>query len=269
MKKMMKKAIGSVALYGHYVSVNVRSAMQYKASLLLMMMGQLLVSFSTFFGIHFMFMRFHSVKGYTYPEVLVCFAIVLMQFSLAEMIARGFDTFAGIVRRGEFDRVLVRPRSTILQVLGAKFELSRVGRLVQALLVFAYAMAKGPILWTPGRVFALVMMLIGGTVLFSALFLAYAAICFFTLEGLEFMNVFTDGGREYGKYPVDIYGKRILQFSTVVIPYALVQVYPLQYLLGRTDCWYAAFCPLGAGMFLMACYALWRVGVRRYASSGS
>ena len=269
MKKMMNRAISSAALYMHYVSLNVRSAMQYKASLLLMMMGQLLVSFSTFLGIHFMFMRFEHVKGYTYPEVLVCFAIVLLQFSLAEMFARGFDTFAGIVRRGEFDRVLVRPRSTILQVLGAKFELTRMGRMAQALLIFGYAMGNGGIQWTPGRVFALGMMILGGIVLFSALFLLYAAICFFTLEGLEFMNVFTDGGREYGKYPIDVYGKRILQFSTVVIPYALVQVYPLQYLLGRNDQWLSAFCPLGAGVFMLVCYACWRIGVAHYTSSGS
>ena len=265
----MKKIMNAISLYGHYVSVNVRSAMQYKTSLLLMMMGQLLVSFSTFFGIHFMFMRFESVKGYTYPEVLVCFSIVLLQFSLAEMIARGFDTFAGIVRRGEFDRVLVRPRSAILQVLGAKFELSRLGRMAQAIIIFAYAMGSGRVAWTVSRFLTLILMLLGGTLLFAGLFLAYAALCFFTLEGLEFMNVFTDGGREYGKYPVDIYGKRLLQFSTVVIPYAMVQYYPLQYLLGRSSCAWYALCPLGAVPFLAACYALWRVGVSKYTSSGS
>lgn len=265
----MKQFIDSIRLYMHYVSVNVRSAMQYKVSLLLMVMGQLLVSFSTFFGIHFMFMRFQSVKGYAYPEVLICFAIVLLQFSLAEMFARGFDMFAGIVRRGEFDRVLVRPRSAILQVLGAKFEVSRIGRMLQAILIFAYAMTHGTVTWTAGRIGTVLMMLIGGALLFSGLFLVYAALCFFTLEGLEFMNVFTDGGREYGKYPIDVYGKRLLQFSTFIIPYALVQYYPLQYLLGRSDCWLYSLYPLGAALFLLAGYALWRFGVRHYTSTGS
>ena len=265
----MRSMINAIRLYAHYLSVNVRSAMQYKTSLLLMTTGQLLVSFSTFFGIHFMFMRFSNVKGYSYPEVLVCFAIVLMQFSLAEMFARGFDMFAGIVRRGEFDRVLVRPRSTILQVLGAKFEISRVGRVAQAVIVFVYAMRIGVIEWTIARAAAVALMLLGGVVLFASLFLIYAAICFFTLEGLEFMNVFTDGGREYGKYPIDVYGKRILQFSTVVIPYALIQYYPLQYVLGRSDCALYALCPLGAVMFAAAAYAFWRFGVAHYTSSGS
>ncbi len=265
----MERIKNALGLYMHYVSINIRSAMEYKTSLLLTIVGQMLISFSTFFGIHFMFMRFKHVKGYTYEEVLVCFAIVLLQFSLAEMFARGFDMFAGIVRRGEFDRVLLRPRSLILQVLGTKFEITRIGRMLQAVMIFIYAMANGAICWTPGRVAATVMMLIGGALLFAALFMIYAAVCFVTLEGLEFMNVFTDGGREYGKYPIDVYGKRLLQFSTYIVPYALVQTYPLQYLLGRNDNPLYALCPLGAVLFLLAAYMIWRVGVKRYTSTGS
>ena len=265
----MKKLVNALCLYLHYVSVNVRSAMQFKTSLLLMTMGQLLVSTTTFFGIHFMFMRFEHVKGYTYQEVLLCFSIVLMQFSLAEMFARGFDMFAGIVRRGEFDRILVRPRSAVLQVLGAKFEVSRIGRLIQALIIFVYGLASSGIHWTVSRVAALCLMLAGGVLLFAGLFMVYAAICFFTLEGLEFMNVLTDGGREYGKYPLDIYGEGVMKFSVYVIPYALIQYYPLQYLTGRSGNVLHALCPLGVVVFLMAAYALWRVGVSRYTSSGS
>jgi len=234
-----------------------------------MIVGQLLTSFSAFLGIYFMFQRFSSVKGYTYNEVLLCFSLILMEFSLAEMYARGFDTFAGIVRRGEFDRVMVRPRNEILQVLGSKFEISRIGRLIQALIIFVYGVTASRVEWNVLRILTVIFMLIGGTALFSGLFLIYAALCFFTLDGLEFMNVFTDGGREYGKYPIDVYGKRMMQFATIIIPYTLVQYYPLQYLIGRTDNLIYMIFPLIATLFLIPCYLIWRMGVRRYKSSGS
>ena len=112
-------------LYGHYISIVVRGMMQYKVSFLLTSLGQFLVSFNVFLGIYFLFQRFHQVRGYSYGEVLLCYAVVLMEFSLAEMWARGFDTFSGIVKNGEFDRVLVRPQGEILQVLGSRFELTR------------------------------------------------------------------------------------------------------------------------------------------------
>lgn len=256
-------------LWMHYVSVVVRSTMQYKASFFLSVMGQFLVSFNVFLGIHFMFMRFSEVKGYTYSEVLLCFAIMLMSFSLAECFARGFDAFSGMVRHGEFDRVMVRPRSEILQVLGSRFELSRIGRMLQAVVMFVWGIWNSGVAWTPGRFFVVLSMLAGGTILFSGLFMIYAAMCFFTLEGLEFMNVLTDGAREHGKYPIDIYGKRIFQICTFIVPYTLIQYYPLQVLLGRTDCWYYGLYPLATVFFLGICYGIWRIGVKHYQSAGS
>lgn len=111
-------------------------------------------------------------------------------------------------------------------------------------------------------------MLIGGTAVFSGIFLLYAGICFFTVEGLEFMNILTDGASEYGKYPVNIYGKRVLQLCTFIVPYALIQYYPLLNLLDRGKPHYSLL-PLCASLFLLPCYGLWRLGVKHYTSCGS
>ena len=259
----------SIRLYGHYVSINIRSMMQYKTSFFLTTLGQFFVSFNVFLGIFFMFRRFQKVEGFTYSEVLLCFAVVLLEFSVAEMIARGFDSFSGMVRSGSFDLVLIRPRNEILQVLGSKFELTRIGRMIQAVVMFVYAVIHCGVEWSLVKVLTVIFMVIGGTAVFFGLFLIYAALCFFTLEGLEFMNVFTDGAREFGKYPIGIYGKKMLLFTTFIIPYALVQYYPLLFVLGRTDNVMFMVIPWCAVLFLVPCYVLWRFGVRHYTSSGS
>lgn len=243
--------------------------MQYKKSFLMTALGQFLASFNVFIGIHFMFLRFHSLAGYSYSEVLLCFSIVLMEYSLGECVARGFDTFPSLVRKGSFDRFMTRPRSEILQVLGSSFELTRIGRIIQAAIVFVYGTVHSGISWNWSRVLTVILMLIGGTGIFCGIFLIYAALCFFTLDGLEFINILTDGAREYGKYPVDVYGKRMLRFCTFVIPYSLVQYYPLTYLTGRNDNLFYAFIPLAALLFLVPCFWLWKFGVRKYKSSGS
>lgn len=258
-----------IHLYGAYVSMNVRSIMQYKASFIMTVIGQFLVSFNVFLGVFFMFQRFSKVRGFSYHEVLLCFSLFLMELSIAEMFARGFDSFSGMVREGTFDRVLVRPVSPVLQVLGSKFELTRVGRMVQAAFMFIYGISVSDVHWTLSKIVTVVFMLIGGSALFIGIFMIYAALCFFTLEGLEFMNVFTDGAREYGKYPLGVYGKRMLQLTTFVVPYALVQYYPFLYLIGHSTRIAYICLPLAALFFLVPCYGLWRFGVRKYQSSGS
>lgn len=266
---MLRKLKEAARLYGHYLSINIRSAMQYKTSFFLTALGQFFVSFNVFLGIYFMFRRFSAVEGFTYSEVLLCFSVVLLEFSLAEMFARGFDLFPAMVRTGSFDQVLVRPRNEILQVLGSKFELTRIGRMLQAVVMFAYGVTHCGVNWNFSKIITVIFMLIGGCALFSGLFLIYAALCFFTMEGLEFMNVLTDGAREYGKYPVSVYGKKMLLVTTFFIPYALVQYYPLLYLLDRDNRPFLIFVPLLAVWFLLPSYGLWRFGVRHYQSSGS
>jgi len=101
------------------------------------------------------------------------------------------------------------------------------------------------------------------------LFIIYASICFFTLEGLEFMNVLTDGAREYGKYPLNVYGKGVLRFCTYLVPYALFQYDPFLYLIGRTDHKSSMFLPILDCLFVLPCFLLWHFGVRHYQSTGS
>lgn len=231
--------------------------------------GQFLVSFTAFLGVYFMFSRFNSVKGFTFSEVLLCFAVILTSFSLAECFVRGFDAFSGIISNGEFDRIMVRPRNEILQVLASRIEFSRIGRLLQALAMFAYAIPASGLDWTLAKILTLMFMLAGGFVVFSGLFILYASFCFFTIEGLEFMNIFTDGGREFGRYPFSVYGEGVLKFLTYVIPLALFQYYPWLYLIGKSDNPYYMFLPLAGMLFILPCLLFWRLGVRHYRSTGS
>ena len=258
----MNKKKSSIKLYIHYISINIRCMMQYKSSFFLNVTGQFLVSFTVFLSMFFMFKRFSSVEGFTYSEVLLCFSTILLDFSLAEMFARGFDSFSVMVRGGDFDRILVRPRGEIMQVLGSKFELTRIGRMLQAIMMFIYGIMASGITWNFSGILTIVFMIIGGTVVFSALFLIYASICFFTLDGLEFMNIFTDGAKEFGQYPTAIYGKKILLFTTFVIPYSLFQYYPLLFLTGRSGNILLMFLPLGAGWFIIPALKIGRASCR-------
>ena len=52
-----------------------------------------------------------------------------------------------MVKNAGFDRVLVRPRSTIIQVLGSGFDIKRAGHLIQAVIVLIIAMSGVNIQW--------------------------------------------------------------------------------------------------------------------------
>ncbi len=256
-------------LYLKFFSIHLKSQLQYKVSFLLTSLGQLLASFTSFLGILFIFSRFNEVEGFNFEQVLLCFASVLMAYSIAECFGRGFDTFPRMINNGEFDRVLVRPRGQIFLVLASKMEFTRIGRLLQALIVFCYAIPESGVIWTWDKILTLALMITCGCFVFFSLFVIYAAFSFFTIEGLEFMNVFTDGGREFGRYPFSVYGKDVLRFLTYIIPLALFQYYPLLYLLDIEKSIFYMLTPLLSLFFIIPAYAFWRFGLYRYKSTGS
>lgn len=256
-------------LYFHYFTIHLKTMMQYKASFFLSTIGQFLVSFNVFLGVYFMLERFHQVKGFTYSQCLLCFSTVLLSFSLAECFFRGLDSFSFLIQKGEFDQILVRPRSLILQILGSRIEFSRIGRMIQAIVIFSYAIPTSGVIWNLSKIFTLIFMIIGGVITFASLFLLYASLYFFTVESLEFMNIFTDGAREYGKYPIGIYGKTVLRICTYIVPFALFQYYPFLYLIGKIQKPIFMILPLLSCCFFLPCFLLWRFGVHRYQSTGS
>ena len=256
-------------LYMDFLAMHLKSQMQYKFSFFFNCLGQFMVSFAVFLSIHFLFDRFGAVDDFTQADVLIGFAVMMLAFSLGEMFGRGFDLFPRLLGNGIFDRALVRPRNIIFQVLASTVDFSRLGRVVQAIIVFAYILPRSGIVWTWDKVLTLCLMIVCGAVLFFALFVLYAAFSFFTVEGLEFMNIFTDGGREHGRLPFSVYGENVLRFLTFVIPLALVQYYPLMYLLGRTDSGLYALAPVFALLFLLPCYGFFMFGLSQYKSTGS
>lgn len=245
--------------------------MQYRASFLLLMTGQFFIPFFVFAGLYFLFDRFGQIRGWDFFEVALCFAVIHMAFAISECFARGFDMFSGMVVRGEFDRVLVRPRSTFIQVLGSKFEFTRFGRLLQSAVVLAWALGSLSIQWSPAKILILILMITSGVLIFTGIFILQATMCFWTVQGLEVANIFTDGGREMAQYPLNIYQKWVARFFTYVIPFGTVNYLPLMYLLGKNngnDLLYMLIPALGS-LFILPCILFWQFGVRHYRSTGS
>jgi ABC-2 type transport system permease protein len=256
-------------LYLRYFSIHLRSQMQYKSSFLMVLAGQFFGAFASFLTVWFLMDRFKVVDHFTVSQILLCFAVITMAFSLAECFFRGFDRFAFMLGNGQFDRIMVRPRNLVFQVLATQIEFSRLGRFLQALVMMIYTLPRCGVDWTADKILTFALMLICGVLEFAGLFVIYASLCFFSTEGLEFMNIFTDGGREFGSYTLSIYGEGVLKFFTYVIPMALWQYYPLLYLTGRSDNSLFIIAPLASVVFLIPCLILWRIGVRHFRSTGS
>ena len=193
--------LDTVYLYGRYLSVSVRSQMQYRASFVMLALGYMVATGLEFVAILVLFDRFGTLVGWRLHEVAFIYGLVNIAFAFADAMSRGFDLFGTMVKSGEFDRLLTRPRSTALQLAGQELTLRRVGRLAQGLIVLVWASVGLELDWSVIKVGLLLATVAGGICLFMGLVVLQATLAFWTTETLEIMNTVTYGGVETSAVP--------------------------------------------------------------------
>lgn len=256
-------------LYFKAFKLHFKSMLEYRASFIISFLSQILVFFSYYFIILSLFDKFDNIKGFTLYEVLLCFSIIQFGFSFCECFARGIDRFDRIIINGDFDRLLLRPKNVILQVLCNDADFVKLSRLIQSLVVMVIALINLNVKWSIIKVITLVLMMSSAIAIFFGIFLLAASYCFITVQGLEVRNVFTDGGKHMAQYPMGIFRRGIMLFFTFIIPYAFVNYYPLLFFLGRSDNLFYCFSPLIVLLYLIPAFLIFRFGMKKYTSVGS
>lgn len=263
--------MGTLRLYIRYIGVSLRSQFQYKASLAMLFFGYALGAIMEYFAIFTLINRFGGMGNWSFEEIGLFYGMSCAVFALCEAWMRGFFMFHYTIRDAEFDRVLVRPRSTVLQIMGSGFQLLRLGRTTVGVLVIIWAFTSLNLQWTWAQWALFFLSMIGGVLLFSGIVLIQATSCFWTVETLEAFNIVTYGGVETVHYPLDVYGKRLKEFFMYIVPLAAVNYWPCSVLLGKGYVpWQLAYASPLIGLFVFAVgIAFWRFGVRHYRSTGS
>jgi ABC-2 type transport system permease protein len=251
-----------------YLSMHLRSKMQYKISFIFIVLAQLILISTSFIAMYSLFDRFGGIKGFTLYEVLISFSVVHLGYSIAQIFGRGFDHFKKLIRAGTFDLLLIKPRNIYLQIIGSNIAYEKIGRALGSLLILIYALNKIEIL-DINRIWLVLPMIISSVVIFISIFIIGAAITFYTIEGLELVNIISDGSKEVGQYPVGIFNKNLLIFFTFVIPISSVNYYPVLYMLGRSNNILYAISPLLGTMILIPAILIFNSSLKKYQGTGS
>lgn len=262
----------TIRLYQSLLKNALRSHIVHQASFWMMLMASFLETSVYVIGIWALVDRFKLIHGWSLPELAILYGIVNIGLSSAEIFFRGFDTFIGYaIKTGEFDRILLRPIGSLLQVATREIQLFKIGRLVQESLILTWGFVTLSLNFFSQQTLLILLSIIGTIALFSALFIIQATVTFWTTETLDLMKITTYGGAEVGQFPMSIYPQKFRLFFTVIIPLACVAYYPLATILQHESLslWLAYLFPLAGILFFAGACAFWHFGVRHYHSTGS
>jgi ABC-2 type transport system permease protein len=266
--------IEDLAICRRLLAARLRGQMQYKRSFLLQIAGNALAHLGEMIALFFLFDRFGSLGGWQVGEFAFLYGISSLSFGIAHALTSGLASFSEQVRRGDFDRLLTRPVSPFLQVVASDLQLRRLGGIIQGLVALAIAVRLGEVPWTPGRIVFFFVTVVSAVALFAALFALDATFSFWTTEGSEAINAITYGGSYVAIYPLHIFDVWLRGLFLWIVPLGFVIYFPSLYLLDKPTPldlpdWLRFVAPLAALLFWLVALLLWRIGVRRYRSTGS
>ncbi len=268
------RVVEGVRAYGLIVAMWLRSTMAYRASFVMMALGNFAATAFDFVTIVLMFSHVDVLGGFTLPEIALLYGSAGTAFGLADLLMGSMDRLGQRVRDGTLDTLLVRPVPVIAQVAADRFALRRLGRVSQGLLVFGYALVTLDIEWTVAKVVLVPLMVLSGAAIFSAVFVAGGAFQFVAQDASQVQNSFTYGGATLLQYPPSVFATDLVRGVTFVVPLAFVNWLPCLYVLGRDyplglPDWVAFLSPLVAGVCWVGAGLAWRAGLRAYRSTGS
>jgi len=171
-------------VYFQLIKMNFMSGLQYKGWPF-MVIQVLVVVVTDPLGLLLMFSRFGSIGEWTAERILLIYAMAVTSFGLAETFFRGFDYFPWrMVRSGDFDRVLLRPCSTIAAVAGSYFHIHRISRVFGGLCIILWCLSRNGVKLNFLNVITILWGLAGG-------FLAYAGVFVLTSGRFGILPFFT------------------------------------------------------------------------------
>jgi ABC-2 type transport system permease protein len=228
---------------------------------------------ATVFSLLFVFILFgrtRSLADWRDYEIYFLYGFSLIPFGLFNVLSLNLYEFGSTyIMEGKFDRVLLRPISSLFQVLFETFRIESLQEVLTGLIVVIWSAYKLGYHWRALDVFLLGFFALCGCVIYVSVFLFLSTLSFWFEDRVgvhpPFWNLLA-----FGRYPLSIYSGYIQFLLSWIIPFGFATFYPSVRLLGRAEFrHYAPLVPLVAAASLALAGTSWRLGVRRYSSTGS
>jgi ABC-2 type transport system permease protein len=107
-----------------------------------------------------------------------------------------------VVRKGEFDRYLLRPVIPLLQLMTRRFQITAVGDLIFGVIVIAITAVIAPIAWSPISITFLIAAVIGSALTESAVMITIGSLTFRLLASSPLLSVVDTVFVIFGPHPL-------------------------------------------------------------------
>lgn len=265
-------------LYRLFIVTYLKSKLQYKFSLFVQIIGNMINIGSFYVFLIVIFGQVSNIAGWTYNEALFLVSINWLCTSIC-----GFFFWApmmnmgDMIKDGSFDSMLIRPISPLKHCIYRQFQYTFIGRLLLAVFFLILSIVNLNIEWSFVKVLYFILVIISGSLIHGALYILMGSLSFWVIDNSEMINMIAsyDGIRTLIDFPLSTFNKVIQVIFTFILPYSFVNYYPSVYILAKDPSnqlfwkYLQYMTPVVAVLLFVISIFVWNRGIKRYCGSGS
>lgn len=257
------------------LKMSILARLQYRVDSIVATLAVFLREATGIVVIYLALIKFDHMNGWNVNEMLFLFSLLFVTYSIIVVLFADLRDFSCMIREGRFDRLVVRPRGLLCQLISNNADIiAALGHGMLGIILFLVSADRVGIQWnlkTAGYYFSTI---IGGVLIQGGMFIIFSALSFYFVETNSIREIFYWNMRKFAGYPISIYNKLIQGIMIYVVPFAFVNYFPAQYLLRKPDmeeypAVYMYIAPLVGIVVYLAAYVFWRVSIRHYKSTGN
>lgn len=267
--------MGEIRIALQSLKMSIHSRMQYRVDSLVATLAVFVRESANIIVIYLALLKFDKINGWNINEMLFLFSILFLTYAVVVALFADLRDFSCMIREGRFDRLMVRPRGLLFQlILNNADVLATAGHGTLGILLFVISAGRVGIHWDVRTILYYIAAIAGGVLIQGGIFIIFSALSFYFVETNSIREIFYWNMRKFAGYPISIYNKLIQTIMIYVVPFAFVNYFPAQYLLRKEDMAlyhkaYMYMAPLVGVVIYVIAYLFWRVSVKRYASTGN
>lgn len=266
----------TLLLYFLYCRTSIKSWFQYRVDAFLRAFAVMMREATAIIVIYITFLSFKNIDGWSLNELLFLYSFLFLTYGIFVIFFTGLRDFQDLIIKGDFDRLMIRPRGVLFQVLASNSDwFAAMGHGTLGIIVFVYSATRLEVTWDFSKIILAICCIVSGVLIQGAIFLVFASLSFFIVKTDNIKDVLYWNIKSFMGYPISIYPRTIQCFVVYIIPLAFVNYFPAQLIMGivKEGNIFPSFYTIvssviGIVLYLIG-YFVWRVSIKHYSSTGS
>lgn len=258
-----------LGLYRIYLINYAKRLIEYRADTSVAMLGGMAWQGGFLIFVNVIYSRVPQLSGFNKMELIFLFGFVTLGRELSRMFLDSPFRLSFIVRRGLLDTFLIRPCSTLFQVVAINVQFIASGGAIIGIVAMATSMPHLVESVTPMMILWLVVAVICNMFVQFSILMILATLSF-KIPEVSSVLLPVCWIYEFNRYPLPIFSGVIQGMLTYVLPFAISAYYPVAYFLRPQDyVWVPIVLPLLTAFLFTLTLIVWKWGQRFYSSSNA